>query len=140
MGYKGTQYSGDDKEIKELTGQIERITYSDAESGYAVLRIAVKGYPDLVTAVGTIASPAVGEVLSMKGLWTDHPKFGSQFKIVEYRSFAPSSIQGIEKYLGSGLIKGIGPSIAEKIVSLFGAEAFKILDTKPEKLLEIEGI
>ncbi len=140
MGYKGTQYSGDDKEIKELTGQIERITYSDAESGYAVLRIAVKSYPDLVTAVGTIASPAVGEVLSMKGLWTDHPKFGSQFKIVEYRSFAPSSIQGIEKYLGSGLIKGIGPSIAEKIVSLFGAEAFKILDTKPEKLLEIEGI
>ena len=140
MGYKGTQYSGDDKEIKELTGQIERITYSDAESGYAVLRIAVKGYPDLVTAVGTIASPAVGEVLSMKGLWTDHPKFGSQFKIIEYRSFAPSSVQGIEKYLGSGLIKGIGPSIAEKIVSLFGAEAFKILDTKPEKLLEIEGI
>lgn len=140
MGYKGTQYSGDDKEIKELTGQIERITYSDAESGYAVLRIAVKSYPDLVTAVGTIASPAVGEVLSMKGLWTDHPKFGSQFKIVEYRSFAPSSVQGIEKYLGSGLIKGIGPSIAEKIVSLFGAEAFKILDTKPEKLLEIEGI
>lgn len=140
MGYKGTQYSGDDKEIKELTGQIERITYSDAESGYAVLRIAVKGYPDLVTAVGTIASPAVGEVLSMKGLWTDHPKFGSQFKIVEYRSFAPSSVQGIEKYLGSGLIKGIGPSIAEKIVSLFGADAFKILDTRPEKLLEIEGI
>ena len=140
MGYKGTQYSGDDKEIKELTGQIERITYSDAESGYAVLRIAVKGYPDLVTAVGTIASPAVGEVLSMKGLWTDHPKFGSQFKIVGYRSFAPSSAQGIEKYLGSGLIKGIGPSIAEKIVSLFGADAFKILDTNPEKLLEIEGI
>ncbi|MDY9921553.1 MAG: ATP-dependent RecD-like DNA helicase [Synergistota bacterium] len=140
MGYKGPQYSGDDKEIKELIGQIERITYSDAESGYAVLRIAVKGYPDLVTAVGTIASPAVGEVLSMKGLWTDHPKFGSQFKIVEYRSFAPSSVEGIEKYLGSGLIKGIGPSIAEKIVSLFGADAFKILDTKPEKLLEIEGI
>ncbi len=140
MGYKGPHYSGDDKEIKELTGQIERITYSDAESGYAVLRIAVKGYPDLVTAVGTIASPAVGEVLSMKGLWTDHPKFGSQFKIVEYRSFAPSSAQGIEKYLGSGLIKGIGPSIAEKIVSLFGADAFKILDTRPEKLLEIEGI
>ncbi len=140
MGYKAPQHSGDDKETKELTGQIERITYSDAESGYAVLRIAVKGYPDLVTAVGTIASPAVGEVLSMRGIWTDHPKFGSQFKIVEYRSFAPSSIQGIEKYLGSGLIKGIGPSIAEKIVSLFGAEAFKILDTKPEKLLEIEGI
>jgi exodeoxyribonuclease V alpha subunit len=140
MGYKAPQHSGDDKETKELTGQIERITYSDAESGYAVLRIAVKGYPELVTAVGTIASPAVGEVLSMKGLWTDHPKFGSQFKVVEYRSFAPSSIQGIEKYLGSGLIKGIGPSIAEKIVSFFGADSFKILDTQPEKLLDIEGI
>ena len=140
MAYNGKQYSGDDQDIKELTGQIERITYNDAESGYTVLRLDVKGYPDLITAVGTIASPAVGEVLSIKGLWMDHPKFGSQFKIVEYKSFAPTSAQGMEKYLGSGLIKGIGPSIAEKIVSLFGAEAFKVLDTKPQRLLEIEGI
>ncbi|MDD4159626.1 MAG: ATP-dependent RecD-like DNA helicase [Synergistaceae bacterium] len=140
MAHKEQRYPGDDKETKELAGQIERITYNDAESGYAVLRMSVKGYPDLVTAVGTIVSPAVGEVLNMRGFWTDHPKFGSQFKIVEYSSFAPSSIQGIEKYLGSGLIKGIGPSIAEKIVSLFGAEAFDILDTQPERLLDIEGI
>lgn len=140
MTYKGPQYSGDEMEIKELTGQIERVTYNDAESGYAVLRIDVKGYPDLVTAVGTIASPAVGEVLTMKGIWTDHPRFGSQFKIKEYKSFAPSSARGIEKYLASGLIKGIGPSIAEKIVSHFGAETFDILDEHPQRLLEIEGI
>jgi exodeoxyribonuclease V alpha subunit len=130
----------DPEETRELTGQIERVTYNDAESGYAVLRIAVKGYPDLVTAVGTIASPAVGEVLNMRGVWMEHPRFGSQFKIIEYRSFAPSSVKGMEKYLGSGLIKGIGPSMAEKIVSKFGADAFDILDSHPERLLEIEGI
>lgn len=140
MVHNGRRYPSDAKETKELTGQIERVTYNDAESGYAVLRIAVKGYPDLVTAVGTIASPAVGEVLNMRGVWIEHPKFGSQFKIMEYKSFAPSSVKGMEKYLGSGLIKGIGPSIAEKIVSLFGADAFEILDSHPERLIEIEGV
>ena len=134
------RYLSDPEETRELTGQIERVTYNDAESGYAVLRIAVKGYPDLVTAVGTIASPAVGEVLNMRGVWMEHPRFGSQFKIIEYRSFAPSSVKGMEKNLGSGLIKGIGPSMAEKIVSKFGADAFDILDSHPERLLEIEGI
>ena len=68
MAYRGPQYFGDEEEIRELTGQIERVTYNDEESGYAVLRIDVKGYPELVTAVGTIASPAVGEILSMKGV------------------------------------------------------------------------
>ena len=140
MVHNGRRYPSDAEETKELTGQIERVTYNDAESGYAVLRIAVKGYPDLVTAVGTIASPAVGEVLNMRGVWIEHPKFGSQFKIMEYKSFAPSSVKGMEKYLGSGLIKGIGPSIAEKIVSLFGADAFEILDSHPERLIEIEGV
>ena len=140
MVHNGRRYPSDAEETKELTGQIERVTYNDAESGYAVLRIAVKGYPDLVTAVGTIASPAVGEVLNMRGVWIEHPKFGSQFKIMEYKSFAPSSVKGMEKYLGSGLIKGIGPSIAENIVSLFGADAFEILDSHPERLIEIEGV
>lgn len=140
MEYNVRQDSLDGNRIKELTGQIERITYSDAESGYAVLRIDVKGHPDLFTAVGTVASPSVGEVLKMKGTWTEHPRFGAQFRIISYESFAPSSVQGIEKYLGSGLIKGIGPSIAEKIVSLFGPDSFKVLDTQPERLLEIDGI
>ena len=140
MEYNVRRDSPDGNLIKELTGQIERITYSDAESGYAVLRIDVKGHPDLFTAVGTVASPSVGEVLKMKGTWTEHPRFGAQFRIISYESFAPSSVQGIEKYLGSGLIKGIGPSIAEKIVSLFGPDSFKVLDTQPERLLEIDGI
>lgn len=140
MEYNVRRDSPDGNRIKELTGQIERITYSDAESGYAVLRIDVKGHPDLFTAVGTVASPSVGEVLKMKGTWTEHPRFGAQFRIISYESFAPSSVQGIEKYLGSGLIKGIGPSIAEKIVSLFGPDSFKVLDTQPERLLEIDGI
>lgn len=129
-----------EKQYKEITGQVERITYNDTESGYTVLRIAVRGYPELVTAVGTMASPAVGEVIKMKGDWTDHPRFGPQFKILSYESFAPSSAHGIEKYLGSGLIRGIGPSTAEKIVTAFGSDSFDVLDNTPERLLEIEGI
>ncbi len=125
---------------KELYGQIERITYSDAESGYSVLRIRVREYPELVTAVGYIASPAVGEVLRMTGEWQNHPKFGAQFKIETCKSAVPSSLVGIEKYLGSGLIKGVGPSMAEKIVSMFGADAFDVLDNAPERLLEIDGV
>ena len=140
MSYKESGFISDEQQLKEITGQIERITYNDAESGYAVLRVDIKGYQDLVTVVGIVASPVVGEVLSMKGAWVEHPRFGLQFKLTEYRSFAPSSVQGIEKYIGSGLIKGIGPSIAEKIVSIFGSDTFKILDSNPERLLEIEGI
>lgn len=102
MSYKESKFISGDQQFKEITGQIERITYSDAESGYAVLRVEVKGFPDLVTVVGIIASPAVGEVLSMKGSWVEHPKFGLQFKIAEYRSFAPSSVQGLKNILVPG--------------------------------------
>ena len=126
--------------IKEITGQIERITYNDEESGYSVLRMAVSGFSDLITAVGTVVSPVVGASLDLTGTWQNHPKFGMQFRFDTCRSLPPSSIAGIEKYLGSGLIKGVGPSMAEKIVSSFGADTFDILDNCPEKLLEIEGI
>ena len=130
----------DKNAIKEIAGQIERITYNDEESGYSVLRMAVSGFSDLVTAVGTVMSPVAGATLSLTGTWQNHPKFGLQFKFDTYRSLPPSSNSGIEKYLGSGLIKGIGPSMAEKIVSSFGADTFDILDNHPERLLEIEGI
>jgi exodeoxyribonuclease V alpha subunit len=130
----------DKNAIKEIAGQIERITYNDEESGYSVLRMAVSDFSDLVTAVGTVMSPVAGATLSLTGTWQNHPKFGLQFKFDTYRSLPPSSNSGIEKYLGSGLIKGIGPSMAEKIVSSFGADTFDILDNHPERLLEIEGI
>ncbi|MDO5563186.1 MAG: helix-hairpin-helix domain-containing protein, partial [Synergistaceae bacterium] len=135
-----TQGDAGQQRPKELTGQIERITYSDAESGYSVLRLRVRGYPELVTAVGCIAPPSVGEELKMTGEWQQHPKFGEQFRIETCESAAPSTIAGLEKYLGSGLIKGVGPSMAQRIVSKFGEDTFKILDDAPDRLLEIEGI
>jgi exodeoxyribonuclease V alpha subunit len=128
------------EKTKELTGQVERITYSNAESGYSVLRIRVRGYEELVTVVGVLASPAVGEVLKMTGVWQQHPRFGMQFKIETCSTVTPSTLDGIEKYLGSGLIKGIGPSMAEKIVYAFGQQTFEVLDGDPDRLLEIDGL
>lgn len=128
------------EDFKELRGLIERITYSDAESGYSVLRLRVPGYPELVTAVGILAAPVVGEELLMSGVWTSHPKFGEQFKIESCKTSAPQTTKGIEKYLGSGLIKGVGPSMAARIVERFGDASLDILDNEPERLLEIEGI
>lgn len=129
-----------DRSIRELAGQIEKITYHDEESGYTVLRIQVRGYPDQVTAVGTMTNPAVGTMLQLKGGWKNHPRFGIQFDIKEYRAEIPSSAAGIEKYLASGAIKGIGPSMAEKIVDRFGRDTINVLDNEPDKLLEVEGI
>lgn len=125
---------------RKLTGQIERITYNNPENGYTVLRLVVRGYADLVTAVGFLPAPTVGEELLMNGEWQEHPKFGMQFKIYSCETVAPSTETGLEKYLSSGLIKGIGPTMAERIVAKFGKETFKILDDNPERLLEVEGI
>lgn len=122
------------EDFKELRGLIERITYSDAESGYSVLRLRVPGYPELVTAVGILAAPVVGEELLMSGVWTSHPKFGEQFKIESCKTSAPQTTKGIEKYLGSGLIKGVGPSMAARIVERFGDASLDILDNEPERL------
>lgn len=125
---------------KELYGQVERVTYNDSESGYCVLRIKADGYQRLVTAVGCMACPAVGELLRMTGEWQDHPKFGVQFKIKTCQPAVPSSLGGIERYLGSGLISGVGPSIARRIVDAFGEDTFDVLDNAPERLTEIDGI
>lgn len=129
-----------DRSIRELVGQIEKITYHDEGSGYTVLRIQVRGYPEQITAVGNMANPAVGSILQLKGGWRNHPRFGTQFDIKEYKAEIPTSAEGIEKYLASGIIKGIGPSVAEKIVERFGCDAISILDNEPDRLLEVEGI
>ena len=129
-----------EKDLQELTGQIERITYHDAESGYTVLRIQARGYSELVTAVGLMTAPAVGSILRLCGSWKKHPKFGVQFDIKEHTAEIPTSEEGIEKYLASGIIKGIGPSAAEKIVVKFGKKTINILDNEPERLLEVDGI
>jgi len=124
----------------ELKGQIERITYFSEESGYTVARVKVAGRPDLVTVVGSLLSPAPGEVLEMRGEWSRHPQYGDQFKVAECRSVVPATVQGIRKYLGSGLIKGIGPVMADRIVKRFGAETLEIIEDQSERLLEVEGL
>ena len=126
--------------LTELSGQIERITYTNEENGYTIARVKVYGQRDLITVVGYLMSPAPGEVLSLKGEWINHPKFGEQFKVVEYKTAVPATVFGIKKYLGSGLIKGLGPVIASRIVKKFGEKTLDIIENHIEKLAMVEGI
>ncbi len=141
MGNKNTiRYGIIIEMLEELKGQIEKITYNSQETGYTVARVKIHGKPDLVTVVGNLMSPMPGEVLSMKGEWTSHPKYGQQFKVVYYESTVPATVLGIRKYLGSGLIKGIGPVMAERIVKQFGNQTLDIIEDQAERLAEVEGI
>ncbi len=124
----------------ELQGQVERITYANAENAYCVLRLRVGGRADLVTAVGNIANPSSGEVLRLQGQWQQHPRFGEQFQFESFQILTPATLEGISKYLGSGLIYGIGPAMADRIVKKFQEKTLDILENEPARLLEVEGI
>lgn len=126
--------------ISELQGRIERITYTNEENGYTIARLNVHGRRDLVTIVGTMIAPLAGEIVRLQGEWTNHPKHGEQFKIVSYKSMVPADVHGIEKYLGSGLVKGIGPVMAKRIVNKFGKITLDIIEHEAERLSEVEGI
>lgn len=126
--------------LSELTGQLERITFYSEESNYAVCRVKVKGEKNLVTIVGNLINPNPGEILKMQGKWFDHPKFGAQFIVQQYKTKVPATEFGIKKYLGSGLIKGIGPVMAQRIVKVFGEKSLDIIEKDISKLLEIQGI
>jgi exodeoxyribonuclease V alpha subunit len=126
--------------LAELQGQIERITYTNEENGFTIARLKVYGQRDLVTVVGNLMAPTPGEIIKMKGEWADHAKYGEQFKIVQYKTAVPASVYGITKYLGSGLIKGIGPVMAKRIVKQFGKETLDVIENDIEKLAEIDGI
>ncbi len=126
--------------LTDLYGQIERITYTNEENGFTIARVKVYGKRDLVTVVGNLISPLPGEILKMKGEWTNHPRYGEQFKVVDYKTSVPASVYGIRKYLGSGLIKGIGPVMAKRIVGRFGKKTLDIIEDEIERLVEVEGI
>ncbi len=126
--------------LADLQGQIERITYTNEENGFTIARVKVYGQRDLVTVVGNLVGPRPGEILKMKGEWANHPKYGEQFKIVNYMTSVPASVYGIQKYLGSGLIKGIGPVMARRIVKEFGKKTLDIIENEIEKLAEVDGI
>jgi len=129
-----------DKAQLEIKGQIERITYYNEENGYTIAKVKVQGRAGLVTIVGSIVSLIPGEVLKLQGFWDNHPRYGEQFKIVSYESIMPATVKGIEKYLGSGMIKGIGPVTAKRLVSKFGIETLSIIDNSIERLNEVPGI
>jgi exodeoxyribonuclease V alpha subunit len=124
----------------ELQGQLERITYFNEENHYTIARIKVKGQKNLITIVGTIYSVPPGEVLKLKGFWENHPKYGEQFRISSYETVTPATEKGIERYLGSGLIKGIGPIMAKRLVEKFGVETLDIIEKDFNRLKEVEGI
>jgi exodeoxyribonuclease V alpha subunit len=125
--------------LSELEGNIESVIYTSVETGYTVARVKTTD-GKLVTVVGNLLSPVPGEKISMKGCWDMHPRFGRQFKISEYKTSAPATVQGIERYLGSGLVPGIGRVMAGRIVKKFGAETLDVLENESKKLLQVEGI
>ncbi len=124
----------------ELKGHIERVTYSSEENAFFVCRLKVKGERDLVTIVGNMVNPVPGEVVELKGKWILHPKFGNQLQVHQYKTIVPATQLGIQKYLGSGLIKGIGPVMAKRIVKRFGTHSLDIIENNIDKLSQIEGI
>ena len=119
---------------------VERITYQNAQNGYSVIKCRVKGYSDLVTVVGSMPDVHVGSVLELGGNWRVDPKYGRQFSMETFEETLPATVFGIEKYLGSGLIKGIGPKYAKKIVQEFGKDTLEVIETDPDRLNNIPGI
>jgi exodeoxyribonuclease V alpha subunit len=129
-----------DKPQLDLRGQVERITYYNDENGYTIAKMKVQGRVDLVTVVGTLFSVSPGEVLKLVGYWDRHPKYGEQFKILSHESVMPATAKGIERYLGSGMIKGIGPVMAKRLVAMFGSDTLTVIEEQIDRLLEVPGI
>ncbi len=125
--------------LETLEGTVERITFADPESHYAVLRLKVKGARHPTTVVGALAAVQEGEQLHIKGKYEVHPKYGEQLRAVWWYAVLPATVAGIKKYLASGVIKGIGEEMAQRLVGRFGEKTLEVIDNTPEKLLEVPG-
>ncbi|HWR21201.1 MAG TPA: ATPase, T2SS/T4P/T4SS family, partial [Verrucomicrobiae bacterium] len=123
-----------------LQGTLERITYVNEENHYVVARLQVSGRRDLATIVGNLPTVTPGETLKLTGEWVQHNRYGEQFKIETFETITPATVAGIEKYLGSGLIKGIGPIFAGRLVEIFGIDTLRIIEEEPSRLLTVDGI
>ncbi|MFI6597302.1 ATP-dependent RecD-like DNA helicase [Nonomuraea sp. NPDC050536] len=124
-----------------LEAVLERITYANEETGYTIARVATdRSGSDLLTVVGPLLGAQVGESLRLTGRWGSHPRYGRQFEVWSYTTVLPATIQGIQRYLGSGLIKGIGPKMAERIVAHFGTDTLEVIEKSPERLVEVPGL
>jgi len=137
------------REMAVLDGVLERVTFANPETGYTIARIApdrgkgrgpVSASTELVTAVGPLLGAQIGESLRLRGRWTSHPKYGRQFDVHSCTTVLPATEQGIRRYLGSGLIRGIGPVMAERMVNHFGVDIMHVIDEDPQRLIEVEGL
>lgn len=123
-----------------LVGVVERVTFHNTDTGFCVLKLKVKGKKDLVTLTGLVPSIVAGEYIHANGTWHRNTSYGLQFKALTFQISSPDTKEGLEKYLGSGLIKGIGPTYAKKLVQVFGKDIINIIENNPHRLREIEGI
>jgi exodeoxyribonuclease V alpha subunit len=126
--------------MEQLSGLIERVTFHSEESGFCVLQVKVRGHRDLVTAIGVTPQVRAGEWIEAEGRWTVDRDHGQQFKAEVLRTTGPATAEGIEKYLASGLIKGIGPAFAQRLVQRFGSDVLEVIENTPKRLFEVEGI
>src|SRR3954447_4522622 len=123
-----------------LEATLERITFANPQTGYTVARVDTGRGSDLVTVVGSLLGAHPGGTLRLRGRWGAHPQFGRQFQVEDFATVLPATVQGIRRYLGSGLVKGIGPKLAERIVGHFGADALRVIEEEPGRLAEVPSL
>jgi exodeoxyribonuclease V alpha subunit len=129
--------------LTTLDAVLERITYANKVTGYTVARVSSargSGTGELLTVVGNLLGVQPGESVPLQGRWRSHPQFGRQFEVQHFTTLLPATIQGIQRYLGSGLIKGIGPKIAERTVTYFALDTLLVIEEEPARLIEVPGL
>jgi len=135
-----SEFKQSDNPVERLSGSVERVTFHSEESGFCVLRTKVKGHRDFITVVGSAASVSPGEYIECLGTWLNDRTHGLQFKAQQLIVVPPSTLEGIEKYLGSGMVKGIGPHFAKVLVNAFQENVFTTIEEEPQRMLELPGI
>jgi exodeoxyribonuclease V alpha subunit len=126
--------------LEQLKGTIERVTFHSEDSGFCVLKVQAKGQRDLITVVGASASIQAGEFIECEGVWLNNKQYGLQFKADSIKAILPTTVEGMEKYLASGMIKGIGQGFAKRLVKQFGESVFEVIENTPHRLLEVPGL
>src|SRR3954462_8541115 len=126
--------------LETLAGSVERVTFHNAENGFAVLKVHTRGKRDLVTVVGHTPRVSAGEWITTSGIWISDRTHGLQFKADVLKATPPTGVEGIEKYLASGQMRGIGPAMAKRLVAAFGESTFEMIEASPERLTEVSGI
>ncbi|MBR5909043.1 MAG: hypothetical protein IKZ66_03595, partial [Schwartzia sp.] len=126
--------------VEELTGVVDSVVFDSGDGRFSVFRLIPDGQPGRVSVTIASAAPLVGQELSLQGEWVEHPRFGSQFQAAHIRVAAPTSTQGILRFLASGAVQGVGPAMAQRIVARFGAETLDVIENAPSRLREVSGI